>query len=114
MGGFRGLAVLAVSLVLWGCTGKQDPAQVAELEQVKRDVSALNASLDDVGARLLEGQHRVLADAELRERHQHVSQIACANLSDHWAGINRFLDNQGEKKRKLRSSQVAAADHHRD
>lgn len=114
MDGKRGLCVAIAALVLWGCAGRPNPAAEAELQQVKRETAALNASLDDVGARLLEGQHRVLADAELKARHEHVSEIACSNLSGHWAGINRFLDNQRMKERKQRVSRVAAADHHRD
>lgn len=104
------VAVVLFGALAAGCARPEDPAELAELEQVKRDSAAINASLDDVGTRLLEGQHLVSMDADLKERHQHVSQVACQNLSDHWAGINRFLDNQREKAKKKRVARVAQAE----
>ena len=94
-----------------GCVRPPDPAEVAELAQVKAQGRALNASLDALGVRLLYAQHRLMADTELQLRHQNVSEIACSNLAGHWAGINRFLDNQRDKAHRLRMARVAAASH---
>ena len=110
MGVKRWLVMLFAACSQWGCQRPEDPADLAELEQAKRDSAALNAQLDDLGTRMVVGRQLVTSDADLRERHQHVSQVACQNLSDHWSGINRFLDNQREKQQKKRSAQVAAAE----
>ena len=110
MGGKRWVLILVVTCSLWGCQRAEDPAELAELQQVKREAAALNASLDELGTRLVVGRQLVANDAELRARHAQVSQIACQNLSDHWSGISRFLDNQREKEHKKRSARVAAAE----
>jgi hypothetical protein len=102
------MALVFAAAALAGCARDPSPAELAELEQVKRDRAAMDASLDHLEARMLESQHRVSMNLELRARHGEVSQVACQNLDDHWAGINRFLDNQREKEKKKRAQRVAA------
>lgn len=110
MGVKRWTLTVALAVSVAGCSKPEDPAERAELEQVKRESAALNAELDNLGTRLLVSQQRVTADADLKERHQKVSEVACQNLSDHWSGINRFLENQRDKEHKKRVARVAAAE----
>ena len=102
------IAAAATGALLVGCEKPAPQSELDELAQVKRETAQLDSQLDEVGVRLIEDRSLVSTDAVLEARHQQVSQVACQNLSDHWSGINRFLDNQRDKERHQHHSQVAS------
>ncbi|MBS2030017.1 MAG: hypothetical protein JST54_19100 [Deltaproteobacteria bacterium] len=108
------VAAAASGALLAGCEKPPPQEELDELAQVKRDRAQLDADFDELGARLLEDRSIVTTDAVLEARHQQVSQVACQNLSDHWTGINRFLDNQTEKEKDKHRSRVASYRAQRD
>jgi hypothetical protein len=105
--------LVGAGLLASGCQPRPPSAEeLAELEQVKAERAALNESFDQLEIRLLEGQALVSRAELLKERHGQVSQVACQNLSDHWQGITRFLDNQREKTQQKRRASLAQAELH--
>jgi hypothetical protein len=107
------LAVAATVLFLGMVACQPQPPtkdEVAELEEVQAENVALNGAFDDIEGRLLQDRAEVGQLRLLEERHNQVSQVACQNLTDHWDGITRYLDNQDEKARRLRTHRVAQSD----
>jgi len=65
--------------------------------------------LHRIEARLLDAQARSREWGELRSRHERVSAIACENVAEHVAGMERNQAWQVEKRRRIEASRVAQA-----
>jgi hypothetical protein len=104
--------MVGLLILVGGCTrvGPDDVAQRAELHAVAEESAALDSSLDEVGDRLLTTRAALSTLSVLRERHEKVSQVACQNLSGHWEGISRFIENQDEKASRKRRQSLAQID----
>jgi len=66
-------------------------------------------SLHRIEARLLDARARSREWEELRSRHARVSAIACENVAEHVAGMERNQAWQQEKRRRIQASRVAQA-----
>lgn len=67
-------------------------------------------SLDDLEARLLVDAARVRFWKEMRERHEQVSAVACQNLAGHVAQMDRYQNEQHEKRMaRARKNRVASS-----
>jgi hypothetical protein len=98
--------VIAVLLLATACGGSGDDAEVrrARLDAERR---SLEATLDELGARLLVNQARVRFWTEMQGRHESVSAVACTSMEGHAEEMARLLEGKPEKRHGLRR-QVAA------
>lgn len=110
MAGKRGLFAILVPVVLLsvGCFGPSDEAK-ARLAETKASGDALIAKFEGLEDRFLGNQANIKLYDELRERHQSVSAIACANQNEHFAEMVSHLEKTTEKARKLRRSRNVAS-----
>ncbi len=97
--------VVAGSLLLSACGPGREPAR-ARLE-VQRE--HLEASLDRLEARLLDGRARVAAWQDLRARHARVSAVACEVNASHVADMARVEAEEREQARAGAARLAAAA-----
>lgn len=116
MEGARRIAVTALLMVSAGCTKSadvvaQEAADIAEMQAVRAASMELDAALDALEARLHNGRALVRLWAELAERHQGISQIACANAAMHSESMAAIERRERERAAKLRRSRVAQARH---
>jgi hypothetical protein len=93
--------VIAVLLLATACGGLGDDAEVrrARLDAERR---SLEATLDDLGARLLVNQARVRFWTEMQGRHESVSAVACTSMEGHAEEMARLLEGRPEKRHGLR------------
>jgi hypothetical protein len=80
-------ATLVGAFLISGCGAGDEAARRARLEAQRE---RLVASLEQLEARLLEGQGRVRAWEELRSRHARVSAVACEVNAGHVADMARL------------------------
>lgn len=101
MGGRAKLVAAALGLLAAGCVSA--PAQaLAELKADQQKAEELSARLGQLEHRLLGTQARVRHWQELKERHEQVSALACANLSEHAEQMLVQLERQQQKQAKRR------------
>jgi hypothetical protein len=100
----KGQLVVAV-LLATACGGSGE----AEVRRARLDAErrSLEATLDDLGARLLVNQARVRFWTEMQGRHESVSAVACTSMEGHAEEMARLLEGRPEKRHGLRR-QVAA------
>jgi hypothetical protein len=93
------LAVLAAA----GLACDQSPRAAAErLSGLNARGAELERALEDVEERLVGNQARVHMWEEMGRRHEHVSALACENVSAHVVEMAKRLDVQHEKRRVRR------------
>jgi hypothetical protein len=110
--GLAGVVALAT-----GCQQQASHDAERELEQVRRDGAALNASLDNLEERYFVDRAQVDLWKELRVRHEHVSAVATVNAQDHMASMFRSYEHQmakswqpqGRGRQHLAASEPAGA-----
>lgn len=79
----------------------------ARREALEAERRSLEATLDDLGARMLVSQARVRFWDEMKARHESVTAIACTSMEGHAADMARLFERRPEKRSGLRR-QVAA------
>jgi hypothetical protein len=92
------LAVLAAA----GLACDQSPRAAERLSRLNAQGAEMERALEDVEERLLGNQARVHMWEEMGRRHQHVSALACENVSAHVVEMTKRLDLQHEKRRVRR------------
>jgi hypothetical protein len=99
------LFVSVLLLATAACGGSRE----AEVRRARFDAErrGLEATLDDLGARLLVSQARVRFWDEMRARHESVTAVACTSMEGHAEEMARLLAGRPEKRHGLRR-QVAA------
>jgi hypothetical protein len=93
-------AALVTALVgLAACTARGE----LDLKRQRWDVErrGLDEKLEQLEERMLADQARVHFWQEMRERHESVSAVACANLGSHAEGIALLEEKQREKLGRL-------------
>ena len=98
LGAKRTGAVVASLLGAAGCFSPS-PEAVASLAAVQRDGALLQRQMENLEDRLLGNQAKVHFWAELSERHQNVSAIACESAASHLVSMERLQLNQKRKER---------------
>ena len=102
------LGLIVVALVLLGGCGGRSVLE-AKRQRWAVERRGLEDTLDKLEERLLTDQARVRFWREMRDRHESVTAVACANLERHADGI-ALLD--GKQRQKLaahaRKNRVAA------
>lgn len=116
MEGARRIALTALLMVAGGCTRSadavaQEAADIAEMQAVRAASMELDAALDALEARLHSGRGAVRLWAELAERRQGISEIACENAVMHSESMAAIERRERERAAKLRRSRVAQARH---
>lgn len=102
-----GLVMAVAVLAIAACSGRG----ALELARQRRDVErrSMDEQLDQLEERLLADQARVHFWQQMRERHESVSAVACANLGRHAEGIALLDEKQREKRdAQARKNRVAA------
>ena len=83
------------------------PSAAERLSRVNAQGADLERALDEVEERLLGNQAQVHLWQEMARRHQHVSALACENLSGHAMALAKRVDGKPEKRRARRSKPAA-------
>ncbi len=91
--------VASALVVLCGCSSHSGLDAERQRWVVQR--RGLEEQLDQLEERLLADQARVRFWQQMRERHESVSAVACANLGRHAEGIALFDENQRRKSDAL-------------
>jgi hypothetical protein len=91
--------VASALVVLGGCSSHSRIDAERHGWAVQR--RGLEDQLDWLEERLLADQARVRFWQQMRERHESVSAVACANLGRHADGIAIFQENQRQKRDAL-------------
>ena len=78
------------------------PEAVARLEAAKQQGRELDAAMDGIEERLLGSRATVGLWQELAWRHRKVSAVACENVAGHVAMMEKNLNLQQEKARRMR------------
>jgi hypothetical protein len=99
--------VMSAVVVLGGCGARRDLGAERPRWVVQR--RGLEDQLDQLEERLLADQARVRFWQEMRERHETVSAVACANLGRHAEGIALFEEKQQQKRDALAKKNRVAA-----
>ncbi|HWV39352.1 MAG TPA: hypothetical protein VN033_12860 [Vulgatibacter sp.] len=89
-----------------GCVDREMESQRERLALEQRSRMEM---LHRIEARLLDAQARSREWEELRRRHERVSAIACENVAQHVASMERNQAWQVEKRRRIQASRVAQA-----
>lgn len=101
----RALLVCVVAIAI-GCGASGGDAD-ARRARWAAERQRLEASLDDLQARLLVDRARVRFWTEMKDRHESISAVSCSGLEGHAEDIARLLEGRPEKRYGLRR-QVAA------
>lgn len=86
-----------------------NPAVERQRSRLELEQQARMETLQRIEARLLDARARSREWEELRNRHEQVSAIACENVAEHVAGMEKLQALQVEKRRRLEASRVAQA-----
>jgi len=102
-----GLVMAVAVLVLAACTGGS--ARDVKRQRWDAERRGLEEQLEQLEERLLADQARVHFWQQMRERHESVSAVACANLGRHAESIALLDEKQREKRdATARKNRVAA------
>lgn len=101
-----GLLLAAIAVAMTGCFSPP-PEALARLEATRAAEKEMQASLDMVEERLLGNQATLKLWAEMKDRHQHVSELACKNHSAHFDAMVAHLEKNQERARGLKRRRVA-------
>lgn len=77
-------------------------------ENLRLELRALEAKLDEIETRLLSGLSTVQLWRELAERHQNVSQIACENVGEHLREMAASQKRDRLRRAKARKDKAKA------
>lgn len=112
MEGAKRAAIALCCLGALGCFEPPSDAQ-ARLEAVQREGEVIAARLSDIEQQFYGNEASIQLYQELKVRHRKVSQLACANHSEHIEGIQRHVEWQKEKARRIwerrKKARVASA-----
>jgi hypothetical protein len=98
--------LVAFAAAASGCN-PSSPSAADRLSRLSAQGAELERAVDEMEERLLGNQARVHLWQELARRHEHVSALACENLSAHAMAMAKRLDVQQEKRRARRGKQQA-------
>ena len=104
------VAVVTVAVLagLVGCGGGVAEQVAARRAEGEVERGRLSAQLEVLEARLLDGRSRLRAWADLRQRHQQVSAVACANVEWHVADMVRAHEADLVAARAIQGPRLAA------
>jgi hypothetical protein len=104
----RAFLIIAAALCAAGCAPRDAEVRRQRLATERRQ---LEASLDELQARLLVNQARVRFWREMRDRHESVSAIACASMEAHAEDMARRLlrdEERSASRSSLHGTRVAS------
>ncbi|WP_373047591.1 hypothetical protein [Vulgatibacter sp.] len=83
---------------LWGCGAEE--ALEAQRRELAAEQQVRMAALEQLEARLVAVGARQRAWSELQERHTRISAIACENVAEHVAAMEKHDEKQRAKRRR--------------
>lgn len=108
--GRSGCGVFALAGLMWLGTGCLGDGMLAEShETLAREHRDRMERLERIEARLLGAEALRAGWTELRTRHGRVTELACANMSEHAVAIVKHEEKERGKRQASRNRRVAAA-----